>query len=412
MNRRRKLQKSRIVHKRRRVHERNRKKINFNIKNKFILLFLIIPLVFTVSNVNIIKKFSSLEVYYYKKIFNEAFPIAELVFNNGNVKFSVSEQMGILLKNFFKLDINNPRKTLEANLGIGYMISNNEYKHNENNIMKSEKNQYKTNISSAYYEESDNKNMELAKNQEVNYNDVKIFNETSYKINIKELLNEPLKLRFEEKGPKVLIIHTHTTEGYLKDISQLDDNSYPIRTVNSSLNVVRVGEEITSILNKNYDIGTLHNSKNHIENTDVGAYSRALQTQESILKSFKSIGIVLDIHRDGVGQNKKFRPVIDINGEKYAKMMFVIGTDDYGLKHGKWRENLKFAIRLQLIMNEISPGIMRHIYISKYRYNQHTTNGSIIVEIGGDGNTIQEALNTSNIFARGISRFIYTIKSE
>lgn len=149
----------------------------------------------------------------------------------------------------------------------------------------------------------------------------------------------------------------------------------------------------------------IHNATVHNQPSDTGAYGRSLNTATNILKSYPSIKIVLDIHRDGLGESK-LRVASKINGKDTAKIMFVVGTDGTGLEHPNWRENLKLALKLQQKLNEKYPGITRPVYMSRNRYNQHLTNGSLIVEIGGDGNTINECLESAKYLAEVLNEVI------
>jgi stage II sporulation protein P len=115
--------------------------------------------------------------------------------------------------------------------------------------------------------------------------------------------------------------------------------------------------------------------------------------------------MTIDLHRDAVS-GQKLRVVKQVNGKSAAQIMFVIGTDSK-LSNPKWRENLKLAVKIQARLNELYPGIAKPIYISKNRYNQHLTNGSVIVEIGGDGNVIDECVRSTEYLARAINDVLY-----
>ena len=213
-------------------------------------------------------------------------------------------------------------------------------------------------------------------------------------------METPLKLNSQKRGPKVLIYHTHTTESFITDLGELEKTGIPNRTTDATNNVVRVGEELAQILRKKYNIEVIHNSTIHNYPSDTGAYGRSLNTASNILTSYPSIQIVIDIHRDGI-EGKKLRTVTEINEKKVAKIMFVVGTD-----HPQWKENLKLAITLQNMLNEKHPGITRPIYMSKYRYNQHLSNGALIIEIGGDGNLISECLESTKYLAEVINEVL------
>ena len=84
--------------------------------------------------------------------------------------------------------------------------------------------------------------------------------------------------------------------------------------------------------------------------------------------------------------------------------MFVIGTDGGGLEHTNWIENLKFAIKVQKVANEMYPGLFRPIILRNSRYNQHIRNCACIIEVGATGNTMEQCILSmqclSNILAK------------
>ena len=258
-------------------------------------------------------------------------------------------------------------------------------------------------VSSSITFEGDVDQEDIKKSPMVSSGEIQIINESSYAINIDKLLLEPLKLKLSKTGPQVLIYHTHTTESYLKS---LKDKSVDSRTTNSNFNVVRVGEELTKNLQK-YKIGVLHNTTIHDIDYNQ-SYAKSLKTLTSYVDKYKSLNITIDLHRDAIG-GEKLRVVKNINGKNAARVMFVIGTDQK-LSNPNWRENLKLALKVQKRLNEICPGLAKPIYISKNRYNQHLTNGSVIIEIGGDGNVLDECLLSTKYLAQAINDVVYKKK--
>ena len=74
---------------------------------------------------------------------------------------------------------------------------------------------------------------------------------------------------------------------------------------------------------------------------------------KKILTNNKSTQLVIDLHRDAIGSSSNFAPTVEINGEKVAQLMFVIGTNEGGGKHPNWKNNLKFAVKVQEKANEL-----------------------------------------------------------
>ncbi len=250
-------------------------------------------------------------------------------------------------------------------------------------------------------EEFDQKNNPIVSSGKIN-----IKNETGFKIDIKKLLNEPLKLAPNKIGPKIFIYHTHTTECFLKSADEIGKSNTPSRTTNNKYNVVRVGDALINNLKK-YNIGVLHNTTIHDADYN-SSYVKSLNTLTGYVDKYPSLKMAIDLHRDAAGDGK-LRAVKKINGKNVAEIMFVIGTDAK-LSNPRWKENLKLAIKVQARLNEICPGIAKPIYVSKNRYNQHLMNGSVIVEIGGDGNVIDECVRSTSYLAEAINDVIFKKK--
>ena len=261
-------------------------------------------------------------------------------------------------------------------------------------------------VSSSITFEGDVENSDQQNNPVVTNGKIKVVNETKYSIDIDRLLKEPLKLNTAKTGPQIFVYHTHTTESYIKDIGQLHDQSVPSRTTDSKYNVVRVGDALISNLKK-YNINVLHNSTIHDKDYN-SSYVKSLGTLTNYVDKYPSLKMTIDLHRDAAGK-EKLRVAKKINGKDYAQIMFVIGTDSK-LSNPKWRENLKLALKIQSRLNEIAPGIAKPTYISNNRYNQHLTNGSVIIEIGGDGNVIDECVRSTTYLAQAINDVIYKNK--
>lgn len=233
---------------------------------------------------------------------------------------------------------------------------------------------------------------------------ITITNETNYKIDIDSLLKEPLKRKFT-LNDEILIYHTHTNESYISDISKLNDMSVPQRSKDENINVIRVGSELESnLLNLNQK--AIHNTKYHNVPSDKGAYARSLNTVEDCIKKDSNIAVTLDIHRDGISDRKKLRMVEKVDNKNVAKIMFVVGTNATGLKHDEWRENLKFALRLQEKLIGYNSNMVKPIFVSKNRYNQHLTKSSLIIEVGGDGNLITESIESTKYIAKALNEVI------
>ena len=206
-------------------------------------------------------------------------------------------------------------------------------------------------------------------------------------LNAKALLGKDMSIKKEEKGPQILIYHTHSQEGY-KDSKKGD----------VSTGVVGVGDYLTKLLEEKYGYQVLH----HKGEYDVGdrqhAYTNAAPAIEALLKKYPSIKVVIDLHRDGVGE--KTRLVTTLNGKKTAQIMFFNGLsrttaigDIEWLPNPYIADNLAMSFQLQLAAADLFPGLTRKIYLKGYRYNMHFLPRSVLVEVGAQTNTFQEAKN-------------------
>ena len=134
---------------------------------------------------------------------------------------------------------------------------------------------------------------------------------------------------------------------------------------------------------------------------------RSLASIESYLQKYPSISFVLDVHRvavqDANGQQFKLLCGEDKNA---AQLEFVIGSNGGGLSHDLWRENLKLACAVQETLYKDYPTLMRPVTVRNSRYNQHMTTGSLLVEVGTAGNSLEEAVNAARLFAAGFAKTI------
>ena len=238
---------------------------------------------------------------------------------------------------------------------------------------------------------------------------VLVKNSTTYDFNPAELINEKLKFDCKGKGPHILVIHSHSSESY----TATDKNYYlptdPDRTEDINYNVVRVGTEIVDTLKIN-GIEAVHDTSLHDYPSYNGSYKSSLASVKKYIEQYPSIKIVLDIHRDAMVQadGTKLKLVADVENKKAAQIMLLTGSNQGGLDHPDWRENLKFAMKLQRTINNMYPGLTRPVSFTKERYNTHTTYGSIIVEVGTTGNTLEEALVSARMVGNAVAKFMKT----
>ncbi|MBQ8432359.1 MAG: stage II sporulation protein P [Clostridia bacterium] len=217
-----------------------------------------------------------------------------------------------------------------------------------------------------------------------------LHNETPYKPNVADLLSAPLS-PFTGEGPKVLILHTHTTESYLPNGGE-DMDGLPGDLTYSTVeeeNVIGVGAELCRVLNEK-GIETLHCTLRHDEPTLRGAYERSLETVRRYLAEYPSIVCVIDLHRDAIltGDGEYVR-LLTADGE-VAQVMAVVGSDCNGTAYD-WQANLALALQLREHLNQMLPTLCRPISLRQSSYNQELLPGYLLLEIGSGANTPEQA---------------------
>lgn len=240
--------------------------------------------------------------------------------------------------------------------------------------------------------------------------EIYVNNHTSFEIDIQSLLEEPLKIKPEQDKPFVLIVHTHTTESYTPDGQNHYSPGESTRTLDATKNVVRVGGILAEQL-KQAGINVIHDTTVNDYPSYSGSYKKTLGIIESYLEKYPSIQVVIDVHRDGMTKEDgtKLKTCAEINGEKAAQVMLVIGSSEGGLAHENWRENLKLGIRIQDRISKDYPRLARPLDLVKERYNQHATLGSMILEVGTDGNTLAEACTAAKYAGKAIAEVLKSI---
>ena len=267
-----------------------------------------------------------------------------------------------------------------------------------------------TNSSSSVFVPTEQKQVEInrTKLQDFDYlrqNFYQVDNTTtigSDQLEVSLLLGKDMTIKKEANGPQILIYHTHSQESY-KDSVPGD----------ASMTIVGVGDYLEQLLEEKYGIEVMHHKGQYdVEDRD-SAYSNALPDLEKILKDNPTIEVVIDLHRDGVPASSHF--VTEINGKPTAQIMFFNGlsrTTSQGdltyLANNYLADNLALSFQMQLTAAEYYPGFTRKIYLKGYRYNMHLCPKSMLVEVGAQTNTFEEARNAmeplADILARVLGR--------
>lgn len=238
-------------------------------------------------------------------------------------------------------------------------------------------------------------------------------NNSGLEIDVPALMSEELNISVSGDGPKVLIIHTHGSEAYTPEGDDGYEVSDTYRTEDTEKSVIALGTILSEELNSR-GIPAVHDSGIYDYPSYAGSYNRTCEAIKEYIDRYPSISIVIDLHRDAseVNGSLDYKTTADINGEKCAQVMLVVGTNASGLEHPNWRENLKFALELQCAAESRYPTLTRPISISRNRYNQHLTSGSLILEVGYCGNTLEEARKAVRLFADAAADVILPLEGK
>ena len=226
------------------------------------------------------------------------------------------------------------------------------------------------------------------------YNGVEIKNGTNYNLT-EDILNCD-NLDFNKKD--IMIFHTHTCESYTPTEQYSYEETGTFRSTDLNYSVVKVGDVLTEQL-QSYGFNVVHDKTYHDYPAYSGSYGRSEATVKNLLNSHAETDIIIDLHRDAIGDTS-YAPSVKIGDEVVSQLMFVIGTDGGGLEHPNWKENLKFAIKVQEKANELYPGLFRPILLRNSRYNQQLGKAACIIEVGATGNTLEQSMGSMKYLSK------------
>jgi len=237
------------------------------------------------------------------------------------------------------------------------------------------------------------------------YSSVRVKNTTETKsLDIRaELAKKPdIKVK-DKKKPAVLIFHTHTTESFAlfeRSFYTAEDTG---RSNDPAQNMARIGKEIASRLEKaGYTV--IHDTTIH-DTSYNGSYSRSAVTVQRHLKANPEIQVILDIHRDAMHSGKlRQKPVAEIDGKKAAQLMIITGAQEGGITNfANWKGNLNFALHLQKALADKYPGLARPVYFCQRVYNMNLGKNNLLIEVGSDANTLDEAAYTGRLLGEALA---------
>lgn len=213
-----------------------------------------------------------------------------------------------------------------------------------------------------------------------------------------EFLEKDLSISKEGDAPQIAIYHSHSQETFADS-----------REGERADTIVGVGDYLTELLEDTYGYSVLHVTEAFdIINGELDrsrAYDTARAYMEEILEKNPSVQVVIDLHRDGVPENRRL--VTEINGKPTAQIMFYNGLS-YTLNRGELTylpnpylsDNLAFSFQLEYQAALYYPEFYRGIYLAGYRYNLHLMPRALLLEAGAQTNTVQEVKNAMEPFAQ------------
>lgn len=230
---------------------------------------------------------------------------------------------------------------------------------------------------------------------------VYIFNRTSLPLDAAVLAAAPVTLSLDQsQAPQILIMHTHATEAYTPDGTDVYVQTDNSRTLDTDCNMCRIGREMAAVFEE-MGLSVIHDETLYDYPHYSGAYSRSREGVEGYLERYPSIQLVLDVHRDAlIGEDGTvYKAVTTIDGEPTAQVLMILGSPENG-EHPRWMENMALAMKIQKNLDALYPTLARPITLRSSAYNQDLTTGSLLVEVGCHGNTLQESIRGGRLFAR------------
>ncbi len=205
---------------------------------------------------------------------------------------------------------------------------------------------------------------------------------------------------------RVLIYHTHSYEAYQQDADEPYEETSRWRTADMRYNIMGVGETLSEEL-RALGIEVVHDLTEH-EPPKLGtAYVRSLETLEAYAEAGEKFDMMIDLHRDAASARNRDPAFITVDGADCARLMVLIGTGEDGFKiKPNWQENYKLAQALTDTLNAIQSGLCRDVMVKTGRYNQHMSESALLIEVGHNENTLEQAQNAMKPLAQAISRVL------
>lgn len=217
----------------------------------------------------------------------------------------------------------------------------------------------------------------------------------------------PFTVEKNSEEPQVLILHTHATETYRTHTGLWYAPGDTGRSTDNWQNMCAVGQVMTDVLNQ-AGICTVHDTTLNDYPSYNASYDNSRAVAQSWLEKYPSIKVILDVHRDAIeADGVRMAPVTEINGRSCAQVMIISGADNgTTIKLPRCKENLAFAAAWQTAMETDYPGLTRPVLYSHRFYNQDLSTGALLLEVGGHGNDLNQALYAGRLAAQALARVL------
>lgn len=196
----------------------------------------------------------------------------------------------------------------------------------------------------------------------------------------------------EEIKPLIYIYNTHQTEEYTPS-SFVEYSVMPTVQMNNYILEERFEKKgyQTVVEEKNIKEVLNRNGWNY-----AGSYQASRIFLEEAKKTYPTLKYFIDVHRDSLSKDRTTKT---INNKNYATILFIIG-----MENPNYAQNLEFVEKINAKLNEKYPTLSKGIYKKQGSgvngvYNQDFSPYTILVEMGGPENRIDEILNTSLAFS-------------
>lgn len=202
-----------------------------------------------------------------------------------------------------------------------------------------------------------------------------------------------------ESAPTILIYHTHTTEAYTQTEANPYKQTSAFRTREQDKSVVAVGEALKKELEEVYGYAVLHDTTDHEPPKLATAYERSEVTMTAYKEKYPSLEIFIDLHRDASSDTTDY---VLFQGQPAARIMCVVGKGEKYEDKPDFDSNLALAQAFTDSLNAMTKGFARQVRIKPGRYNQHLSSQCLLIEVGHNANTLEQALNAVPAIAKAL----------